>query len=385
MNSKDYLTNKAFCPLAWSGLYINANGEVRACTRKKVNLGNLRDNSIHDIVNNSKAIEIRERMINGEKEPSCECCYQLEEGKKSFDIVSDRVFYLKELKNVDMSTYDDNQFKLKKIDIRWSNQCNFACVYCHPIFSTKWAVELDYPIKAIPTTDQRMLEVKDFVLERIEELEHVYFAGGEPLLMKHNTEIIQALWERNKNVHIRVNTNLSKTNTPNFDLLCKFPNVHWILSCETMEDEFEYIRHGGKWQDFLDNLEIIKGLNHKVSFNMLWTIFNAWSLFDTVEYFVNSGFQENSYIISGLIDPVWQDPRQLSDNTKQKLAQEVQRRIDNKPGYLLEDSYRNLLKFIKSEFTQDPNLVLSELADMDKRRSLNSQIIFPEMYKCLQD
>lgn len=384
MNSKEYLTNRAFCPLAWTGLYINANGEVRACTRKKVNLGSLRDNSIHEILNNDTANAIRNRMINGEKESSCECCYQLEEGKKSFDIISDRIFYLKELKNVDMATYDSNEFKLKKIDIRWSNQCNFACTYCHPVFSNKWATELDYPVKAISTSDERMLEVKQYVLDNIEELEHVYFAGGEPLLMKHNTEIIQALWERNKDVHIRVNTNLSKTNTPNFDLLCKFPNVHWILSCETMGDEFEYVRYGGKWQDFIDNLNVIRQLDHKISFNMLWTVFNPWSLFDTVDYFQSLGFQENSYIISGLWDPEWQDIRHFPIESKQKLAEEVQRRIDLKPGYLLEDSYHNLLKYITGEFESNPEMVVQEITKMDTRRGLDSRKTFPEMYKCLQ-
>jgi len=387
MNPKEYLTNRAFCPLAWTGIYVDANGDVRNCIRKtKHNLGNLRDNSIHEILNGKKIINIKENMSQGIKDPSCECCYSLENNKNSYDIISDRIFYLKEMKNVDMSTYDDvTRFDLRKIDIRWSNSCNFACVYCGPLYSNKWAKEIDAPIKILDSQDEKLIEVKNYILENIEQIEHAYFAGGEPLLMKQNEEILQELLKRNPDVNLRINTNLSKTGTPVFDLICQFKNVHWILSTETMADEFEYIRHGGKWQDFLDNLEIIKGLDHKVSFNMLWFILNPWSLFDTVEYLQNQGFQNNSYIIGPVTDPEWQDIRNLNQATLDSLMKELVRRIEENPGYLLEDSYRNLLTHLQKPFQPNRKLTIDNLEKMDNRRNQNSQTLFAEVYKCLQD
>lgn len=386
MDSKKYITNRAFCPLAWTGIYVNAGGEVRNCTRKKHNLGSLRENTIHEILSSDQANAVRTRMTNGEKEPTCECCYQLEEGKKSFDIISDRIYYLKELKDVPFDTYDDpKNFDLRKIDVRWSNQCNFACVYCGPMFSNKWAKEVNLEIKALDSKSGRLAEVKDYILENVEKLEHVYFAGGEPLLMKQNEEIIQALWERNRNVQIRVNTNLSKTGTPIFDLLCKFPNVHWILSAESMDDEYGYIRTGGNWADFVENLDVIRKLDHKISFNMLWCLFNPWSLFTTIEYFQSLGFQNNSYIISPITDPVWQDVRQFNTETRNELIKELEKRIDANPGYLLEDGYRNLLKHINTPFDRDPEYVLKESEDMDRRRNLDAKAVFPKVFSCLHD
>lgn len=386
MNNKEYLTNRAFCPLAWTGIYVDADGNVRNCIRKtKHNLGNLRDNSIHEILNGKKIIEIKENMSKGIKEPTCECCYSLEKDKTSFDIISDRIFYLKEMKNVDMSTYDDvNNFDLRKIDIRWSNSCNFACVYCGPLYSNKWQKEINLEIKSLDSKGQRLTQVKNYILENIEQIEHAYFAGGEPLLMKQNQEILEALLEKNPTVNLRVNTNLSKTGTPVMDLICKFKNVHWIISTESMTEEFEYIRYGGKWQDFVDNLAIVKQLDHKISFNMLWCIFNPWSLFDTIEYLQQQGFQNNSYIIGPIKDPTWQDVRNFNDNTIKQLSNELEKRINEKPGYLLEDSYRNLLTHLQTPFNRD-NSVIEQIVDMDKRRNLNSQQIFHRMYECLQD
>ena len=86
------------------------------------------------------------------------------------------------------------------------------------------------------------------------------------------------------------NTNLSKVDTRVFDRICKFKNVHWTVSIETIEDEFEYIRYGGNWQDFLDNLNQINKLGHKISFNMLWFLLNYDSVFDCVDYFKGLGF-----------------------------------------------------------------------------------------------
>ena len=41
-----------------------------------------------------------------------------------------------------------------------------------------------------------------------------------------------------------------------------------------MEQEYEYIRHHGVWQDFTTNLDTIRKLDHKISFNMLHFILN---------------------------------------------------------------------------------------------------------------
>ena len=129
MDAKDYIKNKSFCPLPWTGFIIHQNGDVRNCVLSKEKLGNLQDNSLPNILNGTKNKEIKESMLQNRQHRSCEGCYRLEKDKKSFDIVSQRIYYLKELKEVDAALYDSvDNFDLHTVDLRWTNQCNQACV-----------------------------------------------------------------------------------------------------------------------------------------------------------------------------------------------------------------------------------------------------------------
>ena len=86
--------------------------------------------------------------------------------------------------------------------------------------------------------------------------------------MNDNKEFLELLLKQNPDVHLRVNTNLSSTGTGVFQLLCQFKNVHWTISVESIEEEYEYIRYHASWNDFLRNLKYIQTLNHKISFNL---------------------------------------------------------------------------------------------------------------------
>jgi len=383
MDDKKYLTNKSFCPIPWTGVYYNI-GNVRNCTRKLDPIGNLFDNSIHEIINGEINQKVRENMLAERPEPTCQECYDLEQGKNSYDIISDRIYYLKELKSVPKDLYDDTtKHKLYQTDVRWSTVCNHACVYCGPDFSTLWAKEVNYKIKK--PTQERLDEFKEWIFSNVKTLKQVYMAGGEPLLMKENLELLQLLEKENPEVTIRVNTNLSKTGTPIFDKLLTFKNVHWTISVESMEDEFEYIRYGGNWKNWLDNLSKIQQLDHKITFNMLWTALNPWSLFDCIEFLQNNGYHNNGFVIGPVYYPDWIEIRNLPEKTLDELRKLLQNKIDQKPGYLLEDSYRNLLKHINLPWTKKTDLLIQSLSELDKRRGLDSRKVFPKVYECLQD
>ena len=378
MNPKEYLTNKKFCPIPWTGFMYNSNGDIMNCIRSQLPIGNLQDKSIHDIL--AENTKIKQNMLEHKDGPGCYVCYNLEKNKKSYDIVSDRVFYLKELKEVDNTLYDNlNNFDLHKIDIRWSNVCNHACVYCSSDYSSKWANELKIKVSEPPK--ERIEELKQFVFDNVHKLKHVYLAGGEPLLMKENLELLNILQERNPNVNIRVNTNLSKTGTNVFEKITEFKNVHWTVSLDTIEKQFEYIRYGGVWNDFLDNLKIISKLDHKISFNMLWYAMNYKSIFTTVDYLKELGYHNNSFIIGPLINPSWQDVRHLPKNILLELKEKLIYKIAKSPGHLLEDSYCNMLQWLNDPIEQNFSQLISKLKEIDNRRNINSETIFPELYE----
>jgi sulfatase maturation enzyme AslB (radical SAM superfamily) len=378
MTPKDILTNPSFCPIPWTGLMYNQDGKVKNCIRSDETLpiGNIQQDTIENIVLGTENISRQSKIISKLPVASCHTCKELENNKKSFDIVSDRIFYIRELKDIPLDTYRVPNFDLQTIDVRWTNLCNQACVYCSPEFSSKWASELKIQ-QNTPTESQRT-KFKEYIFARARQLKHVYMAGGEPLLMKENLELLDLL---DPDVELRVNTNLSKVNTEIFDRVCKFKNVHWTVSIETIEDEYEYIRYGGSWRDFLNNLSVIQKLNHKISFNMLYFLLNYKSLFGCVDYLKDLGFHSNSFIIGALLRPEYLNIRHLPKNQLQSVKEILTDRINQKPGYLLEDSFKNLLSYVTMPYEANLSESFRKLDLLDKRRQLDSSKIFTELYQ----
>ncbi len=376
MNDKEYLTNKNFCPIPWTGIMYNFDGTVKNCIRSDKPIGNIKDKSIDEIVNGVQNIRTRFDMIINQPEPRCSPCYDLEKGKNSFDIISDRVFYLKELKSVDKTLFDSpTHFQLNKVDVRWTNLCNFSCVYCGPEYSSKWANELDIVIET--PGDKKKQDFKNYIFSNAANLKHVYLAGGEPLLMKENLELLDLL---SPDVSLRINTNLSRVETRVFEKICSFKNVHWIISVESIEDEYEYIRYGGKWPEFLDNLNVVRNLDHKVSFNMLHFILNYRSIFNCVDYLKNLGFHNNAFIIGALLEPDYLNIRHLPDDMLNSVKEELTKRINEHPGFLLENGYRNVLDYINQPIEKNLAESFNQLTLLDKRRGLDSTKIFKDLY-----
>lgn len=377
MDAKEILTNRAFCPVPWTGIMYNFDGTVKNCIRSAESIGNINNNSIKEILGNDHLIKANMRA--GQKFSRCNPCYNLEQEKTNFNIISDRVFYLKELREVDNTLYDTTNHALHTVDIRWSNLCNFACVYCSPEFSSKWASERNIVIHN--PEDQKREAFKQYIFDRAGQLKHVYLAGGEPLLMKENLEFLELLKKVNPEINLRVNTNLSKVDTRIFDAICEFKNVHWIVSVETLEEEYEYIRYGGTWQDFVDNLQVIKQFNHKISFNMLHFLLNHFSIFDCVDYLSAQGFHNNSFVIGALNGPAYLNIRHLPTTVLNSVKKILIDRINKQPGYLLENGYKNMLIHLDQPFDKNLAGSFEKLAAMDARRKLDSRAIFKNLYK----
>lgn len=381
MDAKRALTNGVFCPMPWIGLMYNFDGSVKNCIRSAGKIGDLKHQDIQDILSGSANRDTQSKMLQDQPGQHCYTCYDLERGKKGLEFISDRIFYIREMKSLPFDTYRLGNHDLKSIDVRWSNLCNFACVYCSPEFSSRWATELGAEIQQ-PTQEQ-LQAFKTYILSRAKNLKHVYLAGGEPLLMKQNLELLEVLQRHNPQVNLRINTNLSRVDTRVFESICQFENVHWTVSVESMGAEFEYIRSGGCWEDFLTNLSHIKRLDHKISFNMLYFLLNYRSLFDCVDYFLDLGFHANSFIIGALLKPDYLNIRHLPEHVLESIEQILQNRLAAQPGYLLEDSYNNLLHYIKQPAVRNLSASIEKLKIMDQRRACDSSKIFTDLYQLI--
>ena len=380
MDAKKLLTNKSICTLPWTGFELEPSGHVKNCIISKTKLGDINKTNIKDIMHSKRNIELKESMLKDQKPHNCSGCYLQEKQTKDLSSISSRLYYLKELgTKTDLNFYDNTKnFTLKHVDLRWTNSCNQACVYCAPDYSSKWAQELGEKVKSNKEARQ---EVKEYVFENVAQLENVYLAGGEPMLMKENREFLELLKEENPNCHIRVNTNLSTTQTGVFELLCDFKNVHWTVSIDAVEEEYEYIRHLGKWNDFVKNLDVLTRLDHKISFNMLHFILNYDSIHGSVDYLKSKGFHDNSFVIGPLLTPEWFNLLNLPETMLNSVKKKLERKLADGPKGYLKNSYENLLKYYNTTpWQRSMKGFYYNIGKMDQRRKLDSKKIFQDLF-----
>jgi radical SAM protein with 4Fe4S-binding SPASM domain len=384
MDAKDILTNKSFCALPWTGFELEPNGNIKNCIISKSKLGNIEEKNIEFILSGEENLKIKQQMLEDKKPKNCAGCYLQEQDRKNLSSISSRLYYTKEIGTFINSTlYDEiENFSLHHVDLRWTNHCNQACVYCGPEYSSKWAQELG---KEIKSSVESRKKIKKFVFKNVKKLKNVYLAGGEPLLMNENREFLQLLLKENPLVNIRVNTNLSSTKTGVFDLLCKFKNVHWTISVETIEEQYEYVRYHGSWNDFLQNLKQIQKLDHKITFNMLYFILNYKSIFFTIDFLKSIGFHENSFIIGPLYKPEYLNilnlPKKMLNNIKIKLNEEI-----SLSNHYLKNSYENILKYIlNTPWEKDILYFKEQITILDARRKQSAQAVFPELFQDLEN
>jgi MoaA/NifB/PqqE/SkfB family radical SAM enzyme len=383
MDAKKILKNKSFCVLPWTGFELEPNGTIKNCIISKTILGDTQNKDILSILQDNPNKKIKEQMLYDKKPKNCSGCHVQERGRKNLSSISSRLYYMKELApSIDMTLYDNiENFSLHHVDLRWTNHCNQACVYCGPEYSSKWAQEIGREIKS---SMQARHNIKNFVFENVSKLKNVYLAGGEPLLMNENRELLKLLYEKNPNVNLRINTNLSSTDTGVFDLICKFKNVHWTVSVEATGAQYEYIRYHGVWKKFIENLQIIKNLDHKISFNMLYFLLNYKSIFNTIDFFKNIGFHENSFIIGPLLEPKYLNILNLPEKLKDKIKFCLEEKILKSEHYL-KNSYENIYNYInETKGKYEIQNFFTEIQKLDTRRKQSAEKIFPELFEDLK-
>jgi radical SAM protein with 4Fe4S-binding SPASM domain len=392
MIKEDYINNAGFCPAPWNEIYISPQGEIDNCCVGNNKLGNVKSSDIEEVVLGSKQIKIKQEMLSGSLPSGCSNC--------NTSGPTLRTNYLEWFNDYAPSEFyqTPSNFNLNYLDLRWRNTCNSACVYCSPTYSSLWAQELGVNEKInVDSLDK----LKAFIEPYIPTLKKVYLAGGEPLLIKDNEWLLEKLLASNPDCEIVVNTNLSSIDNRIAELLNEMTSVQWIVSIDSTKDQYEYIRYGSKWSVFESNLKkLIKrvGIHGKTdpglcSFQMVYCSLNTTGIFDAVDYLSNMGFSSNNmnlYYVHGGTGSGWLDPRNLPKEYVDTSIDVLQSRLEQSKDSNFTSKIKTLNEIINTPISPtpgylDPSMVegtfYEELAKLDIRRNLNSQQIFPHLYK----
>jgi molybdenum cofactor biosynthesis enzyme MoaA len=375
----DLKTNTSFCPAAWNSIYVEPGGRIRNCCVAKDDLGTVYQD-VDQVVHNQKSIEIRQQMLDGQIVPSCHCCGP--DSQFSLRDTFTEKYFVQE--NQDLFA-DVNNFKLQYLDLRWHNTCNFACVYCGPGVSSSWALELGRPNRM---DREHIQNLENYILKNLDHVNHVYLAGGEPLLMKENARLLEKIYEINPNARINVNSNISHANKDNevYRWLTRFPNTFWIISAEARAERFNYIRYPGNWDEFKKNLDQIRrDFDFKqIGFNLVLCTLNAIEIWKFIDWLIDQKFKpcQISIVMSyQAVDPsLGLDCRNFSE----ALVEDI-KRLAREPRYDEITNIQGVRDALERPVEINQDLLVDFLDEIDRRRGLNSREIFPEIYNYINE
>jgi hypothetical protein len=174
-------------------------------------------------------------------------------------------------------TIDTSRLPVVYYDLRFGNFCNLACRMCGPQDSTGWYedwlkmenkdwFEDSHGIERMHRRGNKLVsdsygwhDSEDFwrqIESNARNIQHVYMAGGEPLLIERHYEFLERCVEIGAagNMLIEYNTNMTTVPTRVMDLWKNFKQVQIGASIDGMGKVFEYQRHPADWEKVLRNL-----------------------------------------------------------------------------------------------------------------------------------
>jgi organic radical activating enzyme len=267
----DYLTHKSFCIAPFAHCCIWTDGRaIPCCINQDFVFGDTKTQSIKEIYSdkNTRLIEFRKEILSGTPPESCHRCTKPEEelGADSYRHFLNKRYghRLSEIGIRPDGTVE--KFTPIYLDVRLSNLCNLRCRMCDHINSSAIAAEENNFLGKSNSNLQQPFEdfgdFSHFLENNLESIEHIYFCGGEPMLMDYHYKILDILIKYNKrHIHLKYNSNCTKIEfrgKPISEYWKHFDNVCLGMSLDDLGARGEYIRDGSKWEKIIHNLKTIR-------------------------------------------------------------------------------------------------------------------------------
>jgi|TARA_B100000282_G_scaffold130728_1_gene93720 hypothetical protein len=354
--------SKHFCVLPWIHFHAWPNKNVMPCciADSEMPVSKLKDGeSILDMMNSEEYKKMRSAMLNDERYEACARCYELEDnGTWTLRQSQNAVRGIDSIDLIEATNLDGSidEFKLKYMDIRFSNLCNYKCRSCGPGCSNLWGEEklkmIDEHVFITRFGEEGQTKAKTLISNNedgtfmdklrpyLDDVEECYFAGGEILVQPEHYECMD-YWIENglaDKVKLNYTTNMSKISHKNkgvkrdlIELWNNFPNVEIWASIDAIDKQGELIRKGFNWDKVKENMLTIKdkaphvkvGVTPTVS---IWNIFNYCEMFD---WMYDNGFisRETPPRVNVLTYPDFASIKILPNDSRLAVIKEMKKYI----------------------------------------------------------
>jgi radical SAM protein with 4Fe4S-binding SPASM domain len=271
------MNKETFCSLPFTEIFLGPDGHIKTCCSASTSLGSLHENTIDEILNSKEAISIRQRILNGKWHDSCKQCQRQESQNARSERESDLERF-----QTDYGPVDNSFFKLRRLDLRWSNTCNLSCTYCYEYFSSKWATLKGLKINTIKDENENSLFL--MIEKNIDSIENILMLGGEPLLQKQNLRLVNTITD-DRSFYILSNLAIPLESNAIAQTLINERTTKWGVSFETVGLKYEYVRRGASWDLFVKNINYIQEkTSNNIDAHSLYSIYSAFNLVEFYEF-----------------------------------------------------------------------------------------------------
>jgi len=336
---KEVTGSDSFCVLPWIHLATRPNGDMRICCVANASGAESGDYTVGlvktengepanfgkdlpiDAFNNDYMKSVRKTMLAGEVPASCLKCYEEEQqGIASKRIWETGTWYLNEKLDIEeliKETQEDGSvpYKLRYLDLRLGHTCNLKCIMCSPHDSSQWVPEHKkvYPIFQSPLIKTQMdwspsqfnnywhenPQFWEQVFDQIPNIRQLYFAGGEPLLIKEHRRLLEEIIDRGyaDQISLRYNTNGLLINEEIISVWQKFKKVKVGFSLDGMEQRGHYIRYPLDWNTIEQSLKLLDSAPDNIQTNIAFAaqILNIKHVPEFIKWKVKSNFKKINF------------------------------------------------------------------------------------------
>jgi MoaA/NifB/PqqE/SkfB family radical SAM enzyme len=229
-------------------MHLLPDGDVRACCRNPVRLGNIADQRLPEIWAGVRRAEMQRRLAVHDFPPGCENCaaeIDLEGRAGSYPEVFD--FWTDRLAGGPVAP----EWPIR-LEFNLSNSCNLQCIQCSGDLSSSIRIHREHRPPLPKVYDDQFFEDLRLFLPH---LEHANFAGGEPFLGSENYRVWELIAGVAPDLDCTVNTNATQWNK-RVEAVLEKVRMAFIFSIDGItKDTYESIRIDGDFDLVMRNID----------------------------------------------------------------------------------------------------------------------------------
>jgi hypothetical protein len=322
---------KVFCARPWHELAMRGTGEAAICQAQMRGpergfvkfddrIVSLETHTAEQILNSELHKQVRLAQFRGQWHDTCNNCRLKElSSERKFRIPGSFDTMKKCFANLG-SDGSLKQVEIHRMEVRFSNLCNAACLHCgpdassrwyeeyHDIFGpsfshaggTSWNMDLDEHDRPKPI-DFRMGSnqgIWDALENHKNTINHLILSGGEPLLHREHTKLLDLFIDNDRAgaVTLFYHTNLSVIPHGVIDRWKKFNRVQLAVSIDEIYDRYEILRYPLRWNRLESNISKLK--DNGIDLHGLSICHMIPNMLRLAE--IDAWFEQNSYLRSFL-------------------------------------------------------------------------------------